>query len=155
MPTTPTQSLGFTGKGGSLSLSSDGTTYTKVGQIQKVSSSGQKANLADITNMDSPSAFIERIPTTLDSGTLSFTVVSNPTDPGQLLLLAGFQAQTKFTVQLQYPPIGTQTTGLLKTFSAYVTSAPMPSMAVTEAATFDAELTITGAVVDTAGTTAA
>src|ERR1700733_3906488 len=134
-------STGFTGKGGSLSLSLDGTTYTRIAQIQKLSSGGQKANLADITNLDSPSAFIERIPTTLDSGPLSCTIVSDPADPGQLMLLAAFQAQTKVTAKLQYPPIGTQTTGLLKTFSAYVTSAPMPGLAVTEASTFDSELT--------------
>src|ERR1700722_13951243 len=109
--TPPVQSVGFTGKGGSLSLSPDGTAFTRIAQIQKVSSGSQKANLADITNLDSPNAFIERLPTTLDSGTLSLTVVSNPSDPGQLLLLAGFNAQTKFSVQLQYPPVGTQTTG--------------------------------------------
>jgi Lambda phage tail tube protein, TTP len=153
MPTAPPpQSVGFTGKGGSLSISSDGTTFTPVDQIQKVSSSGQKANLADITNINSPNAFIERIPTTLDSGTVSFTVVSNPADAGQLMLLAAFNAQTKLTCKLQYPLVGTQTSaGLLKTFSAYVTSAPMPSLAVTEASTFDAELTITGPVADTPG----
>lgn len=148
---TPVATTAFTGKGGSLSLSIDGTTFTRIGQIQKVSSSAQKANLADVTNLDSPSAFIERIPTTLDSGTLSFTVIANPTDAGQLMLLAGFNAQTRFTVKLQYPPVGTQTTGLLKTFLAFVTSAPQPSLAVTEASTFDAELTITGPVTDTPG----
>lgn len=153
MPTTPTASVGFTGKGGSLSISTGGATptFTAIGQIQKVSSSGQKANLADITNLSSPSAFVERIPTTLDSGTLSFTVIANTADPGQLMLLAAFQAQTLLSCELQYPPVGTQTTGLLKTFSAYVTSAPMPSMAVTEAATFDCELTITGPVASTPG----
>jgi hypothetical protein len=146
-----TASIGFTGKGGSLSLSTDGTTFTKVAQVQKVTSSGQKANLADITNLDSPSAFIERIPTTLDSGTLSLTVVANPSDAGQLMVLAAFQAQTKLTCKLQYPPVGSQSTGLIKTFAAYVTTAPMPSMAVTEASTYDAELTITGPVTDTPG----
>lgn len=145
------ESVGFTGKGGSLSISTDGTAFTKIAQVQKVTSGGMKANLADITNLDSPSAFIERIPTTLDSGTLSCTIVANPADAGQAMLLAAFQAQTKLTCKLQYPPVGAQTTGLLKTFSAYVTSAPMPSMAVTEASTFDAELTITAAVTDTPG----
>ncbi len=147
-----TPSIGFTGKGGSLSLSSDGTTFTVVGQIQKLSSSGQKAAFAEITNLDSPNAFIERIPTTLDSGNLSFTCVSNPTDAGQLLLLAAFQAQTKLTVKLQYPKVGTETVaGLLKTFQAYVSSAPMPTMEIAAAATFDAELMITGVVTDTPG----
>jgi hypothetical protein len=150
MPT-QTQSVGFTGKGGSLSISSDGTVFTRIAQVQKLTSSGQKASFADITNLDSPSAYIERIPTTLDSGTLSFTVVADPADPGQLLLLASFQAQTKLTCKLQYPPVGTQATGLLKTFSAYVSSAPMPSVEVTAASTFDSELTITGAVTDTPG----
>lgn len=153
MPT-PVESTGFSGKGGSLSLSTDGgTTYTPVKQVQKISSAGQKSNFADITNLDSPDAFIERIPTTLDSGTLSLTVVSLPTDAGQLMLLAAFQAQTKLKVELQYPKIGAQTTGLLKTFSAYVSSAPMPTLGITDASTFDAELTITGPVVDTPGTT--
>lgn len=145
------ESVGFTGKGGSLSISTDGTAFTKIAQVQKVTSGGMKANLADITNLDSPSAFIERIPTTLDSGTLTCTIVANPSDAGQSMLLAAFQAQTKLTCKLQYPPVGAQTTGLLKTFSAYVTSAPMPSMAVTEASTFDVELTITAAVTDTPG----
>jgi hypothetical protein len=145
------ESVGFTGKGGSLSLSLNGTDFTKVAQIQKVTSGGMKANFADITNLDSPNAFIERIPTTLDSGTLTFTVVARTDDAGQAMLLAAFQAQTRLTCKLQYPPIPGQTTGLLKTFSAYVSSAPMPGVSVTEAASFDAELTITGAVTDTPG----
>ena len=147
----PTQSTGFTGKGAILSLSTDGTNFTPIKQIQKLSSSGQKMNFADITNIDSPNAYIERIPTTLDSGTLSFTVVANPSDDGQLMLLAAFQGQTKLQVKLQYPPVGNQTTGLLKSFSAYVSSAPMPSAAVGDASTFDAEMTITGGIQDTPG----
>jgi hypothetical protein len=151
MPTAPA-SIGFTGKGGSLSISTDGTTFTPIDQITKLTSSGQKAAFADITNLTSPDAFIERIPTTLDPGTVSFTVVSNPTDAGQLMLLAAFQAQTKLTVKLQYPKVGAQTTsGLLKTFTAYVSSAPMPSLEISGASTFDAEMTITGPVADTPG----
>ena len=134
-----------------VSLSTDGTTFTRVGQVQKVTNGSQKSNLADVTNLDSPNAFIERITTTLDSGTLSVTVVANPSDPGQLMLLAGFNAQTRFTCQVQYPPVGTQVKGQLNTFLAFVTSAPQPSLAVTEASTFDAELTITGPVTVTAG----
>lgn len=145
------ESVGFTGKGGSLQLSINGTDFTPVAQIQKITSGGMKANFADITNIDSPNAFIERLPTTLDSGTLTFTVVAKTTDAGQSMLLAAFQAQTKLTCKLQYPPLPSQTTGLLKTFSAYVSGAPMPGVSVTEASTFDAELTITGAVTDTAG----
>jgi hypothetical protein len=151
----PVQSVGFTGKGGSITISSDGTTFTPIAQITKLSSSGAKANFADITNLDSPDAFIERIPTTLDSGTVSFTCVSNPADTGQLMLLASFNAQTKLTVKIQYPALPTQATGLLKTFSAYVSSAPMPGVSVTDASTIDAELTITGKVTDTPGTPAA
>ncbi|MBS1798936.1 MAG: hypothetical protein JSS95_03840 [Acidobacteria bacterium] len=145
------QSVAFTGKGASLSISTDGTTFTAVKQLQKITSSGQKSNFADITNLDSPSAFVETLPTTLDSGTLSSTCVANPSDPGQLMLLAAFQAQTKLTCKLQYPPVGTQTVGLLKKFSAYVSSAPMPSAAVSDASTFDLELKITGPVQDVAG----
>lgn len=144
-------SIGFTGKGGSLNLSTDGAVFTKVSQLQKITSGGMKSNLADITNLDSPSAYIERIPTTLDAGTLTSTVVASPADAGQAMLLAAFQAQTKLMCKLQYPPVGAQVTGLLKSFSAYVTAAPMPSMAVTEASTFDVELTITGGVTDTPG----
>lgn len=152
MPTS-TESIGFSGKGGTLSISTDGTAFTLVKQVQKISSSGQKSNFADITNLDSPDNYVEKLPTTLESGSLSFTVVSNPADAGQLMLLAAFQAQTKLTVKLQYPKVGAQTTtGLLKTFSAYVSAAPMPSMAVADASTFDAELMITGPVVDTPGT---
>lgn len=153
MPVTPTPSIGFTGKGGSISISTDGTAFTKIGQVQKLSSGGQKSSFADITNLDSPSAFVEKIPTTLDSGTMSFTCVSNPADTGQLMLLAAFNAQTKLTVKVQYPKSGAQTTaGLLKTFTAYVSSATDPTMDVTSAATFDSELTITGPVTDTPGT---
>ena len=146
-----TESTGFSGKGGSLSISTDGTAFTKVAQIKSVKPGGSKANFDDITNIDSPDAFIERIPTTLDSGTVSFTCVSKPDDAGQTMMLAAFVAQTKLTCKLQYPPVGTQTTGLLKTFSAYVSNCPMPSVDATSASTFDGELTITGPVTDTAG----
>lgn len=150
MPTS-TETVAFTGKGATLSISIDGTVFTPVKQAQKISQSGQKANFADTTNLDSVGAFIERIPTTLDSGTFGGTIVSNPADAGQLMLLAAFQAQTKLTCKLQYPPVGAQVTGLLKTFSAYVSSAPAPNASVSDASTFDFELTVTGPVVDTAG----
>ena len=151
MAGSPTESIGFSGKGGSLTISTDGTVFTKISQIKSIKPGGSKANFDDITNIDSPDAFIERIPTTLDSGTLSFTCVSDPSDAGQTMLLAAFVAQTKLTVKLQYPKVGTQTTGLLKTFSAYVSNCPMPSVDATAASTFDAEMTITGPVTDTPG----
>jgi len=150
MPTV-TPSVGFTGKGGTIAISTDGTTFTTLKQPQKISQSGQKSNFADITNLSSPDAFNEWLPTTIDSGSLSFSLIADPTDTSQLMLLSAFNAQTKLTVKLQYPPVGTQVTGLLKTFAAYVETATAPTMDVTSASTIDVSLKITGPVSDTAG----
>jgi hypothetical protein len=150
-----TESIGFSGKGGTVSISTDGgTTYTEIKQVKDVKPSGSKANYDNITNLSSPGNAEEFIPLTVNSGTVTLTVISNPLDAGQTALLAAFQAQTKLKVEVQYPTVGTQTTGLLKTFSAYVSSVPMPSMGVSNASTFDAELTISGLITDTPGTTA-
>lgn len=145
-------SKGFTGRGGSVSISVDsGATYTRVGQVKSVKFGGTKSDFTDITNLDSVGNIRERVPTLIDPGTVTFDVVANQQDAGQLLLNGAFFAQQIMFVKVQYPPMQGMTTGLLKDFTAYVTAPGAPDLNVAEASTFTSELTITGPITDTPG----
>lgn len=144
-------SKGFTGKGGIFSISVDGTVFTPVKQVKTVTFAGSKADLTDITNLDSVGNIRERIPTLIDPGTVSADIVADTTDAGQLLLSSAFFAQIQLSVKVQYPPMPGQPKGLLRTFQAYVSTNGLASLNVADASTFSTELTITGPITDISG----
>lgn len=146
-------SVGFTGKGGVVSVSTTlAGTYTTIGQVKDVKHSGMSSTLIDITNLSSPSNYKEQIPGLLSAGKYQLDIIADPQDAGQTMLLASFNAQTLLYLKVQWPLVGTQTTsGNLDTSTVYVTSAPRPSFSLTQAATFSAELTITGPITSVAG----
>jgi predicted secreted protein len=142
-----------TGKGSTFSISIDGgTAFTLCKQIKTTQYSGAKTDLEDITNMDSPGAFREFLPTLLDSGQVAIGGVSDLTDAGQLVVNAAFIAQTKVIVKHQYPPAAGQTTGFLRTFAGYIQDNNLDAQ-FDKASSFAATIKITGPITDTAGTT--
>jgi hypothetical protein len=141
------------GKGSVFSISSDGTTFTPVKQQKTVNFSGSKSDLEDITNMDSPAATREWAPTLLDSGQCAIQGVFLDSDPGQLAVNAAYQAQTLLQCKLQMAPGVGQSTGFLRTFSAYVTEGGNLDAQFDKSTTFSATFKLTGAWTDTPGTT--
>ncbi len=141
----------FTGKGGSVSISADGNTFTKVEQVKTVKFGNPKSDFTDVTNFDSIGNIREKQPTLIDPGTLSLEIVANQQAAGQLLLSALFYAQTLIPVKVQYPPQAGMTTGLLRSFNAYVSTPGLADLDVANASMFTSELTITGPITDTPG----
>lgn len=139
------------GKGTVVSISTNGTTFTPVSQAKTISFSGSKMDLDDITNMDSAGAYHEYAPTLLDAGQVSLQGVFDPDDAGQLSLHASFEAQTLLVVKVQFPKSSSQTsTGLLRTFSAYVTAHDI-DVQFDKSSTFSSTLKITGGITNTDG----
>ena len=135
-----------------VSISTDGTTYNAIGKITKYTYSGSKANYADTTNSSSPVAdgsnavAVERIPTTLDAGTFTISVVADPADTGLTAALAAYQSQVLLYVKDMDKATGAQTSGPGRSYRAYVSKAPIPDGSITAADTYDVEFTITGLI---------
>ena len=145
------QSKGFTGRGGAVSVSTDGNTFTKIEQVRKVDFGDPKSNFTPTTNFDSPGNVEESLPTTIDNDSCTLEVVSNQQAPGQQLAAGLFYAQTLITVQVQYPPQPGMTKGLVKTFPAYVESNGQPKLDLSTASTFNVKFKIVGVITDTPG----
>ncbi len=139
------------GRGSSLSISTDGTAFTAVKQLQQVSYSGGKLNFDDITNLDSPSSFMEVAPTTNDPGQCQLTGVFSDSDQGQTMFNAAYTNATLLTVKMQMAPRTGQTKGFLRQFTAYVGEPINFSYGTTKAMTFSASLKVTGPFTDTPG----
>lgn len=126
--------------------------YTLLAEIKTISFSGMKADLADVTNMES-SNFREWLPTLNDSGDLSFTGNLLPNDASESDLIGFFNAQTLVTWEVVLPPAPTQgfNTSLgTFTFKAYVSSIDR-SIPVDKEASISGKLKITGQISYTPG----
>jgi Lambda phage tail tube protein, TTP len=132
-------------RGTELQRSPDGTTYTTVAEVLKIGRSGSKADLADVTNMDSPSSFREFLPTLLDSGEISFECNLIPASSIQATVLSDFTGQV-----LSYWKIELPATAGHWAFQAYVTSDDL-DFPIDKQVTKTVKLKITGPVTYTAG----
>jgi len=140
------------GAGSTFSISTDGgTTYTPINQMKTVSFSGEKTAFDDITNMSSPNAFNEKVPTTIDSGTCSLSGVFDPHDAGQTALQAARIARTLCSCKLVLTTMTGDTTGFTRVFNAYVDAAPL-SASFDKSVTIAPSFTITGGFTDTVPT---
>jgi predicted secreted protein len=122
------------------------TTYTTIAEVLKIQRSGSKADLADVTNMDSPSSFREFLPTLLDSGEVSFECNFIPSSSSQATVLSDFTNQTLSPWKIELPG-GTEGNW---TFNAYVTSDDI-DIPIDKQVTKSVKLKISGPVTYTAG----
>jgi len=134
-------SSAFAPRGTQLQRSTDGVSYTKFAEVLKVDNSGMKADLADVTNMDSPTAFREYLPTLLDAGEVKFDTNLINTDAIQNDLMTDFTNQTLLFWRIQLP----NTRGKWE-FQGYVTGVDT-SLEVAKQAQRAITLKITGAIV--------
>ena len=93
----------FAPRGTQFLRSVDGVSYTKYAEVSKIDRSGMKANLADVTNLDSPSAFEEVLPTTLSPGEAKLDLNFINTDAEQNLLMSDYSNQTSLYWRIQFP----------------------------------------------------
>lgn len=121
-------------------------TYVTIAEVLKVTRSGSKAEIIDVSNFDSPSRFKEKLPGMLDSGDCDFDCNLIPGDATQASLLADFNGQVLSAYKIELPG------GTLGnwTFNAYVASDDF-TLDLSKQATKAVKLVITGPVTFTAG----
>jgi predicted secreted protein len=125
--------------------SGGGPTYATIAEVTKIARSGSKADLADVTNMDSPDNFREYLPTLLDSGEVTFDCNLIPGSATQAAVLTDFNTQQLSPWKLVLPnSLGHWA------FNAYVIDDDF-DLPIDKQGTKQVKLKITGAVTFTAG----
>lgn len=133
----------FAPRGTLLQHSPDGVTYTTVAQVIKIQNTGSKADLADITNMDSPSSYRQYLPTLVDAGEITFDTNFVPGDATQNILSTDFDNQTLGYYKIVLPnALGNAT------FQAYVSSKDF-DLPIDKQGTKAIKLKVTGPITQT------
>jgi hypothetical protein len=139
-------SVAYQGRGSMLQVGvlTSPPGFTTVAQLRKFAFGGAKTTLADITNLDSPTAYMERIATVIDPGDVTFDGVLNPSDDTYLSLndLQANRTLSQFLITL--------TDGTTYDFDGYVTEFVPASVDYSKEIVFSGKITITGAVTITA-----
>ncbi len=147
-----TRSQAFAGRSSVLqySVNPPSVPYTELAEVKTISFSGMKADLADVTNMES-SNFREWLPTLNDSGDLAFTGNLIPNDVTEAALIGFFNNQTLVSWEVVLPatPAYPTSAGTF-TFSAYVSGIDR-SIPVDKEASISGKLKITGIISFTPG----
>src|ERR1700758_2601708 len=97
-------SLAFAGRSSQLQRGDGASSeqFTTIAEIKKITRSGAKADLADVTNMDS-GAYREFLPTLLDAGEINFDGNYIPSDGTQQTLQSDFDGQIKHNWKIVLP----------------------------------------------------
>jgi len=125
--------LAIVGAGANISFSSHGAnSFQTFAQIKTFNITPPTLGFDEVTNLSSPlqgSAVIkERIPTSIDPGKFSATVVYDPLDGSLANVRTFFNAQTSTDFKVQLPKCTGQTVaGDLYTFTGYFETYPMPT----------------------------
>ncbi len=137
--------VAYQGRGSSLNTSdlASPPTLTKIAQLQKFAFSGMSATLEDITNLDSPTAFKEVLPTVIDPKDITFDGICDPANTAWGSLATYLQGRT-----LKHWEI-VLTNGTTLSFDGYVTEFVPVSVDAVKALVFSGKISITGAVVIT------
>src|SRR5208337_4862141 len=147
-----TRSQAFAGRGSIIEYSTNppSVPYTTLAEIKTINFSGQKADLADVTNMQS-SNFREWLPTLNDSGDLAFTGNLIPNDVTEAALIGFFNNQTLVFWQVVLPATAAYPTSEgTFSFAAYVSGIDR-MVPIDKEASISGKLKITGIVTFVAG----
>lgn len=117
-----------------------GSSFATIARIKKIDLGGTKADLDDITNMDSATPNREYLPTLLDPGEISLECLFVPGDATQATLQSDYEGQQLSPYQIVLPN-GLGTWG---PFNAYVTSNDF-ALPIDKAGTRTIKLKVTGA----------
>ena len=132
------------------SVNPPSVAYTQLNEVKTIGFSGTKADLADVTNMNS-SNFKEWLPTLIDSGDLSVAGNLIPNDASEADVINFFNNQTLTFWEIVLPagpgyPVSEGTFA----FTAFVVGLDR-SLPVEKEATISIKLKITGKISFTAG----
>jgi hypothetical protein len=136
----------YPGYGSKLLLTTDGTDYFSIAQLQKVLPSGSKHTTTDQTNLLTPDNFERPLAVLIDGGQIEIAGVLDPANGSQLelgtlhanLTLAKWQLQLSDGVTVYF-------------FSAYVAEYVPWTVQLSKALGFSAKLTVVGAMTGPAG----
>ena len=125
--------------------------YTTVAEIKTIQFSGGKLDLEDVTNMDSPGAFREQVPTLLSGGDLSLSGNYVSGDAGRAAFNTAYLARTLVSCKVVLPLAPAQTTtGDSFTFEGYISENNV-DLQFDKVSSFSAKVTITGPLTEVAG----
>lgn len=77
--------------------------YTTIAEITKIDITGSKADVPDVTNMDSPTAYREFLATLIDAGEINIECNFVPGNAPQQVLEADFSAQVNAPYRIVLP----------------------------------------------------
>jgi predicted secreted protein len=146
-----TSSAAFSPRGTQLLYqTSDSIGFQLLAEIKQADFSGQKLDLADVTNFQS-GQFREYLATLLDSGELTFKGNFIPSDASQAALLGFFNAATRVTYKVALPinPATGLSYGHFQ-FLAFVSTFEW-ALPIDKEATISGKLKITGPIAFVAG----
>ncbi len=146
------RSQAFAGRSTVLQYSTNppSVAYNQLQEVKTIAFSGTKADLADVTNMNS-SNFKEWLPTLIDSGDLSVAGNLIPNDASEADVINFFNNQTLTFWEIVLPAgPGFPTSEGTFSFTAYVVGLDR-SLPVEKEATISLKLKITGQISFTAG----
>lgn len=130
----------YQGRGSHLATSPDGVTYTNVAQLKTIVPSGLKVKEEDITNLDSPTAFMEILPTVVDPGDFAIEGILDPQNATINNLATLLQNRTLTYFKITLPENSTIT------FQGYVQEYVPGKIDAVKAITFSGKIRVTGAV---------
>jgi predicted secreted protein len=118
--------------------------FTTIAEMTKVQGTGSKADVIDVTNMDSPTAYREKLVTLLDAGEIAFDGNLIADDATQQNVQADFDGRVlhNWKVVLPIDPNTSQPRGHWD-FAAYVTGLDFDNQHDKQS-TISGKLTITG-----------
>ena len=147
---TYTLSQAFAGRGSKLQYSTNPPSipYVIFAEIKTANITGSKADLADVTNMESGN-IKEWLPTLIDWGEVNVAGNLIPNDAAQQAVIGFFTNQTRVNWQIVLPPNvaqGYATTLGTYGFAGFATSYDI-AVPVEKEGSFSAKIKITGALV--------
>jgi predicted secreted protein len=117
--------------------------YTTVAEVTKIDITGSKADLPDVTNMDSPTAYREFLATLLDAGEINFECNFVPGSAPQKVLESDFDGQVNAPYKIVLPNALGEAS-----FDAFVSSRDF-ALPIDKQGTRTVKLKITGAMATT------
>jgi len=147
--------------GVTISIGTPGTgeTFVTIGQCSNVSLSPATLNFQDVTNLGSSTlgqaTIKEQLPTVIDPGSLSGTIIYNPGDAGFAAWNTAFLSGVVHDFKIQFPALAIfsqSSTGDLLAFQGFVKTQLMPNdLDPQKIMTAKFEVVLTTAVTRTAG----
>lgn len=120
---------------------SSSETFTTIAEVKSISGPALSLEIIDVTHMESPSLYREKLPSFKDAGEVTLEVNFLPGHATQQAVITDFEARTKRNFQI----IWTDSGATAWEFSGYYTGFA-PSAGIDDAMTATITITVTGGI---------